>query len=257
MDRAKLSTLHDLTGRVAIVTGGTRGIGYAIAEGLVAAGAKVAVASRKADACAAIEEHLRSQGGEAIGVATHMGDIDCDQRPRRPHRRRVRPAGHRRQQRGQCADSAVRSAHRGCLGEVARHQPARPGLPCGTGASASRSVGKRRHPERRLGRCVPVLREHRDVCGGQGRADGHDPVDGGRVRREGHPGERARARHGRHRHGPQQHAGSRSSRCPGRRSCAAPRTPTRWSARRCCCARTPGSFITGQVLIVDGGLTPH
>jgi NAD(P)-dependent dehydrogenase (short-subunit alcohol dehydrogenase family) len=75
MDRAKLSTLHDLTGRVAIVTGGTRGIGYAIAEGLVAAGAKVAVASRKADACAAMEEHLRSQGGEAIGVATHMGDI--------------------------------------------------------------------------------------------------------------------------------------------------------------------------------------
>ena len=77
MDRAKLSTLHDLTGRVAIVTGGTRGIGYAIAEGLVAAGAKVAVASRKPDACAAMQEHLRSQGGEAIGVAAHMGDVDA------------------------------------------------------------------------------------------------------------------------------------------------------------------------------------
>lgn len=76
MDRAKLSKLHDLTGRVAIVTGGTRGIGLAIAEGLLAAGASVAVASRKADACAATEAHLRSQGGEAIGVATHMGDID-------------------------------------------------------------------------------------------------------------------------------------------------------------------------------------
>lgn len=77
MDAEKLRSLFDLTGRSVIVTGGTRGIGRAIAEGMVAAGAKVAVASRKPEACEETAEHLRSMGGEAIGVATHMGDVDA------------------------------------------------------------------------------------------------------------------------------------------------------------------------------------
>jgi NAD(P)-dependent dehydrogenase (short-subunit alcohol dehydrogenase family) len=64
-----------MTGRTVIVTGGTRGIGRALAEGYVAAGARVVVASRKAEACQETEEHLRGMGGEALGVPAHLGDL--------------------------------------------------------------------------------------------------------------------------------------------------------------------------------------
>jgi len=77
MDRTRLRSLFDMTGRVVIVTGGTRGIGRSLAEGYVAAGAKVVVASRKEAACKETEEHLRKLGGEALGVPTHLGELDA------------------------------------------------------------------------------------------------------------------------------------------------------------------------------------
>jgi NAD(P)-dependent dehydrogenase (short-subunit alcohol dehydrogenase family) len=77
MNADKLRTLFDMTGRVVIVTGGTRGIGRALAEGYVAAGAKVVVTSRKAAACEETAKHLRSQGGEALAVPCHVGDLDA------------------------------------------------------------------------------------------------------------------------------------------------------------------------------------
>ncbi len=65
-----------MSDRTVIVTGGTRGIGLALAEGFVLAGARVVVASRKPDACDQAAAHLRELGGAAIGVPTHIGDVD-------------------------------------------------------------------------------------------------------------------------------------------------------------------------------------
>lgn len=76
MDRTTFDRLFDMTGRTVIVTGGTRGIGLAMAEGFILAGANVVVASRKPDACEAAAEHLRGLGGKAIGVPTNMGSLD-------------------------------------------------------------------------------------------------------------------------------------------------------------------------------------
>ena len=65
-----------MSDRTVIVTGGTRGIGLALAEGFVLAGARVVVASRKPEACEQAAAHLCDLGGQAIGVPTHLGDVD-------------------------------------------------------------------------------------------------------------------------------------------------------------------------------------
>jgi NAD(P)-dependent dehydrogenase (short-subunit alcohol dehydrogenase family) len=70
--------LFDLSGRVAIVTGSTKGIGRAMAEGLAASGASVVVSSRKQDACETVAAEIQeATGSRAIGIACHVGDWDA------------------------------------------------------------------------------------------------------------------------------------------------------------------------------------
>ena len=63
----------DLTGRVALITGATRGLGRAIIRTLAQAGADVVVSSRKQDACDEAAEEARSLGRRALPVACHVG----------------------------------------------------------------------------------------------------------------------------------------------------------------------------------------
>jgi short chain dehydrogenase/Fatty acid desaturase len=76
VNREAFDHLFDMSDRTVIVTGGTRGIGLALAEGFIPAGARVVVASRKPDACEHAAAHLCELGGQAIGVPTQMGDVD-------------------------------------------------------------------------------------------------------------------------------------------------------------------------------------
>ena len=70
--------IFDLNGKVALVTGASKGIGESIARFYAAYGAKVIINSRKQDAVNEVANDINTEGGEAIGVAGQVGSIeDC------------------------------------------------------------------------------------------------------------------------------------------------------------------------------------
>ncbi len=74
----RIKPLFSLDGKVAIVTGASKGIGEAMARGLAEFGAKVVISSRKQDAVEAVAEQFKADGLEAVGIACHVArDEDC------------------------------------------------------------------------------------------------------------------------------------------------------------------------------------
>ena len=65
--------LFDLTGKIALITGGSRGLGLQMVRAFAARGADVVIASRKLDACEAVAQEVRALGRRALAVAVHAG----------------------------------------------------------------------------------------------------------------------------------------------------------------------------------------
>ncbi|HVL09833.1 MAG TPA: SDR family NAD(P)-dependent oxidoreductase, partial [Burkholderiaceae bacterium] len=69
-----MSTTKDLTGRIAVITGASSGMGQATARLLAARGAKVALLARRQDALQKLADEIRKAGGTALAIATDVTD---------------------------------------------------------------------------------------------------------------------------------------------------------------------------------------
>ena len=74
-----LDPLFDFTGKVALVTGGSRGLGYQMVKALAQRGADVIIASRNLENCETVAEECRALGRRAVAISAHVGKwAECD-----------------------------------------------------------------------------------------------------------------------------------------------------------------------------------
>ena len=72
----RIKNLFNLDGKVAVVTGASKGIGEAMARGMAEFGAKVVISSRKQEAVEAVADQFKADGLEAVGIACHVADAE-------------------------------------------------------------------------------------------------------------------------------------------------------------------------------------
>ncbi len=227
-----------MAGKVAVVTGGSRGIGAMIAGGLVQAGCRVYITARKAEACDAKAAEL-SQYGECVSMPLNLADPAAAATARRARERARGPAAHPGEQRGRHLGRAAGGVPAGRVRQALGDQrqgavpadPAQPAAAAGRGSTRRSGPGHQRRLDRR-----PRRSQHGDLRlqRHQGRRAHADPAPGEHARARVDHGERDRARPVR-----QQDDGVRAGQ-PGHprgdrgRTCrsAASASPTTWPARR-------------------------
>ena len=228
--------LFDLSGRVAVVTGGNGGIGLGMALGMARAGATIVVAGRDAAKNAAAVKQIQEAGAKASAIPVDVLKEESLPRPDRRHGEGARPPRHPGQQCRHEHPQAARAVHARRMAHGDGQQPHQrlPVQPCRLSRDEEGRHGQD-HQHRLDDVDLRRALRHR-LCREQGRHGADDQVDGHRLGQGQHPGERHPAGLDRHRADPARpraDPGPARHRCCGARRPAAGACPTTSPASRC------------------------